>query len=264
MRQQRTVALSLSPYPASPTPFVFFAPHSDFTLELPGGKSLFTVNRIVFDPLLMMFGTGPMLPILLPTPPSLSPSAKPPVQFREEPSGKQRHRYHKPVIDPYSRSLSDLATAIIVEMPLIGKRKGRQEAKCSPQERKPSTQLQWTPEDIERMASEIYGGTITDFDLSLLGYWIRTSTGNYLVAKIYIRELGLDQVCFRSGFSLHSRYSHANRQQQQGYNTARISNPHVRKLLADTHHVRPRLVKYCDVPKLGQLSLVEHRTQTVS
>jgi hypothetical protein len=204
-----------------------------------------------------------MLLILLPTPPSLSPSTKPPVQSRKEPSRKQRHRYHKPVINPHSRSLGDLATAISVEMPLIGKRKGRQEAKCSPQERKPSIQLQWTPEDIEQMASEIYGGTITDFNLSLLGYWVRTSTGNYLVAKIYIRELGLDQVCLRSGFSLHSWYSHANRQ-QQGYNTARISNPHVRKLLVDTHHVRPRLVKYCDVPKLGQLPLVEHRKQTVS
>jgi hypothetical protein len=239
MRQQRTVALSLSPHPAPPTPFVFFAPHFDFTLELPRARSLFTVNRIILDPRPMMFGTGPMLPILLPTPPSPSPSAESPAQFREKPCRRKRHRYHKPVINPYGQSLGDLATAISVEMPLMGKRKGRQETKCSPQERKPSTQLQWTPEDIERTASEIYGGTIADFNLSLLGYWIRTSTANYLVAKIYIRELGLDQVCLRSGFSLHSRYSHANRQ-QQGYNTARISNQHVRKLLVDTHHVRPR------------------------
>jgi hypothetical protein len=89
-------------------------------------------------------------------------------------------------------------------MPLIGKRKGDQESRCDHQEPKPSTQLHWTAEDIERMAKQVYNGTITNFDLSLLGYWIRTSTGNYHVAKIYIRELGLDQVCPRSSFSLHS------------------------------------------------------------
>jgi hypothetical protein len=214
MRQQRTIALSHFPFhPSSPhrPPFVFFAPHFNFTPELSRETSLFTVNRIVIDWWLTMFGTGPMLPVLLPTPPSPSPSAKPLAQVREKHSRKQRNLHYKAATNPYGRSLSDLATAISVEMPLIGKRKGRREAKCSPQERKPSTQLQWTPEDIERMASEIHDGTITDFNLSLLGYWIRTSTANYVVAKIHIRELGLDQVYLRPGLSLHSRYSHAKR-----------------------------------------------------
>ena len=148
-----------------------------------------------------MFGVGPMLPVLLPPSPSPQSPANPLVQSRKKPPRKRRDRYHWPATNLYGRSLGDLSTVTSVEMPLMGKRRG-QGARGDHPERQTSTQLQWAPGDIERMAKEVYDGTITNFDLSLLGYWIRTSTGNYDVARIYLRELGLDQVSARSSFTL--------------------------------------------------------------
>jgi hypothetical protein len=61
-------------------------------------------------------------------------------------------------------------------------------------ERNESLHVNWTVQDIIRMAQEITDGTIAAVHLSLLGYWIRESAEHYEMAKIYIRELSLDQV----------------------------------------------------------------------
>lgn len=55
--------------------------------------------------------------------------------------------------------------------------------------------VNWTREDVIRMAKEIYDETIPEVHLSLLGYWIREQNEHYDIAKTYIRELSLDQVC---------------------------------------------------------------------
>lgn len=55
-------------------------------------------------------------------------------------------------------------------------------------------QINFTLEDVTRMAEEIYDETIADVHLSLFGYWIQDSDEHYDIAKQYIRELCLDQV----------------------------------------------------------------------
>jgi hypothetical protein len=80
---------------------------------------------------------------------------------------------------------------------------GRQKAQSGHHERDQSLEVHWTAKDVQHMAKEIYDGTIADVHLSLLGYWIRTCSGNYDVAREYIRELGLDQVCQIHGIRSH-------------------------------------------------------------
>jgi hypothetical protein len=60
--------------------------------------------------------------------------------------------------------------------------------------RNESLHVNWTVQDIIRMAHEITNGTIAPVHLSLLGYWIRESHEHYEMAKTHIRELSLDQV----------------------------------------------------------------------
>jgi hypothetical protein len=61
-------------------------------------------------------------------------------------------------------------------------------------QRAESLYVNWTPEELARLAKEIYEDTIPTVHLSLLGYWIIKSAEHYEAAKGYIRELSLDQV----------------------------------------------------------------------
>ncbi|KAF1835323.1 hypothetical protein BDW02DRAFT_578916 [Decorospora gaudefroyi] len=88
-------------------------------------------------------------------------------------------------------------------------------------QRNESLHVNLAPEDLVRVAAEIYNETIADVSLSLFIYWIRESVENYEIAKRYVRELGLDA----------------------GYNTSRIANQHVRKLLQETAPSRPKYVR---------------------
>ncbi|KAF1851441.1 uncharacterized protein K460DRAFT_391713 [Cucurbitaria berberidis CBS 394.84] len=93
-------------------------------------------------------------------------------------------------------------------------------AGVSQHQRGHSLHVNWTLEDVARLARELYNKTIADVHLSLFGYWIQESEEHYDVAKQHIRELNLDQ----------------------GYNVERIENVHLRKLLKDVQHVRPKCV----------------------
>ena len=57
-----------------------------------------------------------------------------------------------------------------------------------------SLHVHYTAADIERMAKEIFEGTLPEVELSLLGWWICESNEHYELAKGFIRELHLDQV----------------------------------------------------------------------
>lgn len=57
-----------------------------------------------------------------------------------------------------------------------------------------SLHVNYTADDIERMAKEIFEGTVPEVELSLLGWWICESNEHYELAKGFIRELSLDQV----------------------------------------------------------------------
>jgi hypothetical protein len=61
-------------------------------------------------------------------------------------------------------------------------------------QRNESLYVTWTPQDLARLAKEIYEDTIPAVHLSLLGYWIIKSVENYDTAREYIRELSLDRV----------------------------------------------------------------------
>jgi hypothetical protein len=61
-------------------------------------------------------------------------------------------------------------------------------------QRNKSLHVNWTQEDVERMAKEIYDESIAAVHLSLLGYWICEMPQHYEMARTHIRELSLDQV----------------------------------------------------------------------
>lgn len=61
--------------------------------------------------------------------------------------------------------------------------------------RNQSLHVTWTEADVTRLAQEIYDETIAEVHLSLFGFWVREKEEHYRLAKRYIRELGLDQVC---------------------------------------------------------------------
>jgi hypothetical protein len=61
-------------------------------------------------------------------------------------------------------------------------------------QRNKSLHVNWTQEDVERMAKEIYDESIAAVHLSLLGYWICEMPQHYELARTHIRELSLDQV----------------------------------------------------------------------
>jgi hypothetical protein len=54
--------------------------------------------------------------------------------------------------------------------------------------------VNYSAEDVQRMAEEISEETIAPVHLSLLAWWIREKTEHYELAKGFIRELSLDQV----------------------------------------------------------------------
>ncbi|EAT81178.2 hypothetical protein SNOG_11470 [Parastagonospora nodorum SN15] len=60
-------------------------------------------------------------------------------------------------------------------------------------QRNESLHVQWTQNDVTRMAGEIYDESIPAVYLSLLGFWICENNANYEMAKAHIRELSLDQ-----------------------------------------------------------------------
>ena len=64
-------------------------------------------------------------------------------------------------------------------------------------QRNESLHVQWTQNDVTRMAGEIYDESIPAVYLSLLGFWICENNANYEMAKAHIRELSLDQVSLR-------------------------------------------------------------------
>lgn len=61
-----------------------------------------------------------------------------------------------------------------------------------------SLTVNWQQDDLNRMATELYDGIISDLELSLFAYWIKAKDENYIFAKELIRELALDQVCVSS------------------------------------------------------------------
>ena len=101
-----------------------------------------------------------------------------------------------------------------------------------------SLEVNYTTEDVQRMAEEIYEETTADVHLSLFAYWIRESGENFASAKKVIRELSLDQVCAEEYRCLVASLT----DHSQGYNIDRIRNSHLRKLLTDTHDLRPKYV----------------------
>ncbi|KAI8933598.1 hypothetical protein NX059_009328 [Plenodomus lindquistii] len=80
-----------------------------------------------------------------------------------------------------------------------------------------SFHVNWTAQDLPRLAREVYDETIADVHLSLFAYWIREEVGHYELAKQHVRELALDQ----------------------GYKVDRIRNLKLRRLLQETYSVRP-------------------------
>ena len=48
--------------------------------------------------------------------------------------------------------------------------------------------------DLERMASQLLCGMISDLDLALFAFWIKAKNENYRMARELVRELALDQV----------------------------------------------------------------------
>ncbi|KAH4066840.1 hypothetical protein HBH50_143770 [Parastagonospora nodorum] len=84
-------------------------------------------------------------------------------------------------------------------------------------QRNESLHVQWTQNDVTRMAGEIYDESIPAVYLSLLGFWICENNANYEMAKAHIRELSLDQ----------------------GYSVNRINNVYLRELLVITQSARP-------------------------
>jgi hypothetical protein len=103
--------------------------------------------------------------------------------------------------------------------------------------RNESLHVNWTMQDIIRMAQEIANGTIAPVHLSLLGYWIRESAAHYEMARIHIRELSLDQV---SAYRILVNRPHLTDTTLQGYNVKRVKNEHLRNLLIDIKDIRPK------------------------
>lgn len=52
--------------------------------------------------------------------------------------------------------------------------------------------------DLEHAVEQLKGGEISDLELALLSFWIKTKQENYLMARELIRELALDQVSILS------------------------------------------------------------------
>lgn len=179
----------------------------------------------------------PQPPSLLPPPPSAKhfkrPSKEPPASLR-----RPGHRY-KPAFNQFSLSLHNLLMGASAEQPyLMAKHEeGGHETSSQLFDLKEPLEIHWTIEDVQRMSKEIYDETIPEVHLSLFGMWINESVENYEIAKSFIRELGLDQVCAQFVCS-YRRHGVGNN--SKGYNVDRITNPHVRVLLADTYEARPR------------------------
>jgi ABC-type Zn2+ transport system substrate-binding protein/surface adhesin len=70
-------------------------------------------------------------------------------------------------------------------------------------QRHESLHVNFTPEDVKRIAGEIRDKTVADVHLSLFGYWIKESDENFKEAKKHLRELGVDRVSCLNPFHLY-------------------------------------------------------------
>ncbi|EUC41117.1 hypothetical protein COCMIDRAFT_40665 [Bipolaris oryzae ATCC 44560] len=80
-----------------------------------------------------------------------------------------------------------------------------------------SLHVNFSHDEVRRIAQEIYDETVAEVNLSLFSYWVNESSKNYEEASLHIRELRLDR----------------------GYNLARIANPHLRALMQEVFTQRP-------------------------
>ncbi|KAJ6192973.1 hypothetical protein J3E72DRAFT_407600 [Bipolaris maydis] len=80
-----------------------------------------------------------------------------------------------------------------------------------------SLHVNFSHDEVRRIAQEIYDETVAEVNLSLFSYWINENSKNYQEASLHIRELRLDH----------------------GYNLARIANPHLRTLMQEVFTQRP-------------------------
>ncbi|KAJ4292625.1 hypothetical protein N0V90_009288 [Kalmusia sp. IMI 367209] len=90
-------------------------------------------------------------------------------------------------------------------------------------------------DQIEQLAQEIKDGTVHETVLSLFIWWICEKPENFEEAKKHIRELGLDQ----------------------SYQTSRITNDKLRKLLEDVAELRPMYEPPIPEEDEGEESLLE-------
>lgn len=61
-----------------------------------------------------------------------------------------------------------------------------------------SLRVNFSHEEVRRIAQEIYDKTVAEVNLSLFSYWINESSKNYEEASLHIRELRLDHVSIKS------------------------------------------------------------------
>lgn len=60
-----------------------------------------------------------------------------------------------------------------------------------------SLHVNFSHDEVRRIAQEIYDETVAEVNLSLFSYWINESSKNYEEASLHIRELRLDHVSIR-------------------------------------------------------------------
>lgn len=112
---------------------------------------------------------------------------------------KARKRKQKDMVMSGSRDLAAnrRRSTIKTETTLTESNDGdakKESERSSYHQRDLSITVNWTKDDIERMAKELDEGVISDLDLSLFAFWIKAKHENYLFARDFVRELALDQV----------------------------------------------------------------------
>lgn len=68
---------------------------------------------------------------------------------------------------------------------------------CSHHQRDPSFCVTFSPDEVLRLAKEVYDETVAEVTLSLFIFWVCEKEDHYEAAKLHVRELGLDQVSIR-------------------------------------------------------------------
>lgn len=112
---------------------------------------------------------------------------------------KARKRKQKDIVMSGSRDLAAnrRRSTIKTETTLAESNDGdakKESERSSYHQRDLSVTVNWTKDNIERMARELDEGVISDLDLSLFAFWIKAKHENYLFARDFVRELALDQV----------------------------------------------------------------------